>query len=212
MCHCHVFQLGKYDNPTCKCYAGYQLCTVFMCIYVCTADISLDTLQHHARRKATYGMEKDNNQYKCNSHNSRTPALFLPYKTAICHTPVKDIGNMLAPLSMIVTGMLMADSPIRDSLKNAKLYIFSAIRLVIWPAVLLLIMYVSHVYALIPEGRTLLLIVFLASITPSASTITQMAQVYNKDAAYSGLLNVFTTLFCIITMPLAVILFSRLVI
>ena len=127
-------------------------------------------------------------------------------------TPVKDIGNMLAPLSMIVTGMLMADSPIRDSLKNAKLYIFSAIRLAIWPAVLLLIMYVSHVYALIPEGRTLLLIVFLASITPSASTITQMAQVYNKDAAYSGLLNVFTTLFCIITMPLAVILFSRLVI
>ena len=127
-------------------------------------------------------------------------------------TPVKDIGNMLAPLSMIVTGMLMADSPIRDSLKNAKLYIFSAIRLVIWPAVLLLIMYVSHVYALIPEGRTLLLIVFLASITPSASTITQMAQVYNKDASYSGLLNVFTTLFCIITMPLAVILFSRFVI
>ena len=126
-------------------------------------------------------------------------------------TPVKDIGNMLAPLSMIVTGMLMADSPIRDSLKNAKLYIFSAIRLVIWPAVLLLIMYVSHVYALIPEGRTLLLIVFLASITPSASTITQMAQVYNKDATYSGLLNVFTTLFCIITMPLAVILFSRLI-
>lgn len=113
---------------------------------------------------------------------------------------------------MIVTGMLMADSPIRASLKNAKLYIFSAIRLVIWPAVLLLIMYVSHVYALIPEGRTLLLIVFLASITPSASTITQMAQVYNKDAAYSGLLNVFTTLFYIITMPLAVILFSRLVI
>ena len=65
---------------------GFRLCTVFMCIYVCTADISLDTLQHHARRKATYGMEKDNNQYKCNSHNSRTPTLFLPDKTAICHT------------------------------------------------------------------------------------------------------------------------------
>jgi len=26
------------------------------------------------------------NQYKCNSHNSRTSALFLPDKTAICHT------------------------------------------------------------------------------------------------------------------------------
>lgn len=54
-------------------------------------------------------------------------------------------------------------------------------------------------------------IVYLASITPSASTITQMVQVYNKDATYSSLLNVFTTLFCIITMPLAVILFSWLI-
>lgn len=213
MCHCHVFQLGKYDNPTCKCYAGYRLCTVFMCIYVCTADISLDTLQHHARRKATYGMEKIITNINVIAIIAGLLLFFCQIKLpSVILTPVKDIGNMLAPLSMIVTGMLMADSPIRDSLKNAKLYIFSAIRLVIWPAVLLLIMYVSHVYALIPEGRTLLLIVFLASITPSASTITQMAQVYNKDATYSGLLNVFTTLFCIITMPLAVILFSRFVI
>jgi predicted permease len=130
---------------------------------------------------------------------------------AVILAPINDIGNMLAPLSMIVTGMLMADSPILASLKNAKLYLFSAIRLVIWPTILLLIMCVSHVYEFIPDGRTLLLIVYLASITPSASTITQMVQVYNKDATYSSLLNVFTTLFCIITMPLAVILFSWLI-
>lgn len=130
---------------------------------------------------------------------------------AVILAPINDIENMLAPLSMIVTGMLMADSPILASLKNAKLYLFSAIRLVIWPTILLLIMCVSHVYEFIPDGRTLLLIVYLASITPSASTITQMVQVYNKDAAYSSLLNVFTTLFCIITMPLAVILFSWLI-
>ena len=126
-------------------------------------------------------------------------------------TPITDIGNMLAPLSMIVTGMLMADAPIKKSLQNKKIYLFSAIRLVIWPAVLLLLMYASRIYTLIPDGKTLLLIVFLASITPSASTITQMAQVFDKDAPYAGILNVFTTLFCIITMPAAVILFSFLI-
>ena len=37
-------------------------------------------------------------------------------------------------------------------------------QLVIWPTILLLIMCVSHVYEFIPDGRTLLLIVYLASI------------------------------------------------
>lgn len=45
----------------------------------------LDTLQHNALRKATPGMEKDNIQYKCISHNSRSPAIFLQDKTASRH-------------------------------------------------------------------------------------------------------------------------------
>ena len=68
------------------CFAGPGgICTVFMRIYVCTTDISLDTLQHNALRKATPGMEKDNIQYKCISHNSRSPAIFLQDKTASRH-------------------------------------------------------------------------------------------------------------------------------
>lgn len=126
-------------------------------------------------------------------------------------TPIQDIGNMLAPLSMIVTGMLMAQSPLGESLKNKRIYLFSAIRLVIWPLLLLLLMYVSHISSLLPDGKVILLIVYLASITPSASTVTQIAQVYDKDAHYSGILNVFTTLFCIVTMPVAIMLFSHLI-
>ena len=126
-------------------------------------------------------------------------------------TPIQDIGNMLAPLSMIVTGMLMAQSPISESLKNKRIYLFSAIRLVIWPLLLLQLMYVSNISDLLPDGKVILLIVYLASITPSASTVTQMAQVYDKDAHYSGILNVFTTLFCIVTMPVAIMLFSHLI-
>lgn len=126
-------------------------------------------------------------------------------------TPIGDISNMLAPLSMLVIGMLMADTPISSSLKNKKLYLFSAIRLIIWPAVLLFLLYISRLWTVIPDGKFLLLIVYLASITPSASTITQMAQVYGQDASYAGILNVFTTLLCIVTMPIAVMLFSLLI-
>ena len=37
-----------------------------------------------------------------------------------------------------------------------------------------------------------MLIVFLAIITPSASTITQMCQVYGNDSRYASAINVMT--------------------
>lgn len=48
-------------------------------------DFTKEKLQHNALRKATPGMEKDNIQYKCISHNSRSPAIFLQDKTASRH-------------------------------------------------------------------------------------------------------------------------------
>ena len=59
-----------------------------------------------------------------------------------------------------------------------------------------------------PDGKKLLLIVFLAVITPSASTITQMCQVYGNDSKYASASNVMTTLLSIITMPLMVLLYQ----
>lgn len=53
-----------------------------------------------------------------------------------------------------------------------------------------------------------MLIVFLAIITPSASTVTQMCQVYGNDSQYASAINVVTTLLAIITMPLMVMLFQ----
>ena len=61
---------------------------------------------------------------------------------------------------------------------------------------------------LVPDGQTILLVSLLATCTPSASTITQMAQIYGKDADYASAINVVTTLLCIFTMPLMVALYQ----
>ena len=45
-------------------------------------------------------------------------------------------------------------------------------------------------------------------MTPSASTVTQMAQVYDNDADYANMINVFTGLVCIATMPLMVMAYE----
>ena len=59
-----------------------------------------------------------------------------------------------------------------------------------------------------PDGKKILLIVFLAVITPPASTVTQMCQVYGNDSKYASAVNVMTTLLAIVTMPLMVLLFQ----
>ncbi len=76
------------------------------------------------------------------------------------------------------------------------------------PGIALLLLKVSGLVNGSPDGKKILLIVFLAVITPSASTVTQMCQVYGNDSKYASAVNVMTTLLAIVTMPLMVVLFQ----
>ena len=92
--------------------------------------------------------------------------------------------------------------------ENVKVYFISFLRLVVIPVISLAILKISGLVNIHPDGKKLLLIVFLAVITPSASTITQMCQVYGNDSKYASAINVMTTLLSIITMPLMVLLYQ----
>ena len=43
---------------------------------------------------------------------------------------------------------------------------------------------------------------------PAASTVTQFAQLYDKEASYASAINVMTTLSCIITLPVFVLIYQ----
>ena len=119
-----------------------------------------------------------------------------------------SVGSMIGPASMMVTGMLIAEMSLKDIFTNGRVYFITFLRLIAVPAVALLLLKVSGLVNGSPDGKKLLLIVFLAVITPSASTITQLCQVYGNDSQYASAINVMTTLFSIVTMPLMVLLFQ----
>ena len=48
--------------------------------------------------------------------------------------------------------------------------------------------------ALLPDGRAILMTVYLAAITPACTTITSMVQLYGQDAGKSSALYVMSTL------------------
>ena len=121
------------------------------------------------------------------------------------------VGSMIGPASMFVTGMLFAGMNLKQIFANKRVYFISFLRLISVPLLSLILLKFSHLASLSADGNQIMLIVFLAVITPSASTVTQMCQVYGNDSRYASAINVVTTLFSIVTMPLMVMLFQMIV-
>ena len=127
---------------------------------------------------------------------------------AIINNTLSAVGSMIGPASMIVTGMLFAGMDFKQIFANKRVYFVSFFRLIIVPVIALFLIKCSQLSTFSSNGNKLMLIVFLAIITPSASTVTQMCQVYGNDSQYASAINVVTTLFAIITMPAMVMLFQ----
>ena len=130
---------------------------------------------------------------------------------ALVNNTLHSVGSMVGPASMIVTGMLFAGMDFRQIFANKRIYFVTFLRLIAVPLMALVLLKLSHLADLSADGPTLILIVFLAIITPSASTVTQMCQVYGNDSRYASAINVVTTLASIVTMPLMVMLLQMVI-
>lgn len=122
-----------------------------------------------------------------------------------------SVGTMIGPASMIVTGMLFAGMNLKQIFANKRVYFITFLRLIAVPLIALVLIKFSNLASFSADGNKIMLIVFLAIITPSASTVTQMCQVYGNDSKYASAINVMTTLLSIITMPVMVMLFQMII-
>ena len=134
--------------------------------------------------------------------------LFHLQLPALVEDAVDSISSMVGPMAMLILGMLIAEMDLKKFLNYRRLWWITLLRLVGIPLVGVLLLKYSGLAALVQDGKTILLISLLAICTPSASTLTQMAQVYGRDADYASAINVTTTLLCIVTMPLMVALYQ----
>ncbi len=129
----------------------------------------------------------------------------------IIRNTLASVGTMIGPASMIVTGMLFAGMNLKQIFANKRVYFITFLRLIAVPLIALVLIKLSNLASFSADGNKIMLIVFLAIITPSASTVTQMCQVYGNDSRYASAINVMTTLLSIITMPVMVMLFQMII-
>ncbi len=124
---------------------------------------------------------------------------------------VKDVtsslGNMVGPVGMLIAGILAAQIDYKKALKNKRLYLVTFLRMLVYPIITLVIV---KLLAWVPvvNGEKILLISFLASLTPSAATVMQLAKIHEKDADFAAAVNIATTIVCVVTMPLFVAIYN----
>lgn len=127
---------------------------------------------------------------------------------AVLSGAMDDMGALMGPLGMLLAGMAIAESPLRQLVCTPRYYLTAALRLVVYPLAALALLWATGMAALLPDGRAILMTVYLAAITPACTTITSMVQLYGQDAGKSSALYVMSTLLSIVTMPLMLAVFD----
>lgn len=127
-------------------------------------------------------------------------------------TGVQDVlgmmNNMIGPLGMLLAGMAIAEVPLKSIFTKKRNYLSVALRLLLYPVLGLFLMKAIQIVVNLENSSQILLTVYLACVTPACASVTSMAQLYDKDAAYASSLYVLTTLLSIVTMPVMVYLYE----
>lgn len=127
------------------------------------------------------------------------------YMPDIINDSLEMLKGLVAPLSMIVIGLRLADMDLHGFFKDKYMYLFLGLRHLALPALVYgairLIMLTG-----LPVTEEVMMVTLILAACPAASSATMFAEKYDCDAAYVSKLVAFSTILSICTMPLMVML------
>lgn len=108
----------------------------------------------------------------------------------------KIVGDMTAPISMIIVGSILSKVRIKDVFKEISIYYEALIKLIIIPLILFLIKII------IKDNTTVINTIIVLQAMPAAAMTSIFAADFNKEKEYSAKVVFITTLLSIITIPI----------
>lgn len=114
---------------------------------------------------------------------------------------ITNLGNLTAPLSMMIIGASLAQMPIKELFLDKKLLLFSLVKLLLLPAVWMIV--VNRV----AEQEILRGVCLVMMATPAGSMTAMLAQQYGGDYETASRGVALTTVLSVITMPLLAAVF-----
>ena len=123
------------------------------------------------------------------------------------------LGNLCTPISVLVTGALLATISLPRMFTNGKLYLHSAIKLIAFPLVICTLAKLAFmcITAAFPDALSaqsievyILLSAAMAGV-PSAATISMLAELYNIEPGYASQSVGMTSILSTATLPVVML-------
>lgn len=108
----------------------------------------------------------------------------------------KIVGDMTAPISMIIVGSILSKVNIKDTFKEISVYYGALIKLVLIPLILIGIKFV------LKDNSSIINIIIIIQAMPAAAMTSILAADFNKEKEYSAIVVFITTLLSIVTIPI----------
>ncbi|MBE6601619.1 MAG: hypothetical protein E7637_03830 [Ruminococcaceae bacterium] len=110
------------------------------------------------------------------------------------------LGNLCTPISVLITGALLATLPLQKIFTNKRIYLHAAIKLLALPVIF------CFLAKLCGLSDTYLLMVVAMAGVPSAATITMLAELYDIEPAYASQTVGMTSVLSTATLPVVMLL------
>lgn len=115
-------------------------------------------------------------------------------------TSLGFLGNVTTPVAMLILGAVLAKMPIRALFDEWRIYVFTIMKLLALPLVVMLLFRWIPIQSELIKGCIIIL-----SATPVATNSTMLAIEYDGDVALASKGIFFTTVLSIVTIPLMAI-------
>ena len=123
----------------------------------------------------------------------------------IVSSSLSMLTGLVAPLSMLVIGLRLADINFNGFINDKHMYLFIALRHFILPLLVIAVLKVASLLFTFPILVGDVIVIMAAA--PAASSATMFAEKYDCNAVYVSRLVAVSTILSIVTMPIIVTLF-----
>ena len=108
----------------------------------------------------------------------------------------KIVGDMTAPISMIIVGSILSKVNIKDVFKEISVYYGALIKLVLIPLILI------GIKVVLKDNSNIINTIIIIQAMPAAAMTSILAADFNKEKEYSAIVVFITTLLSIVTIPI----------
>ena len=122
---------------------------------------------------------------------------------SIIMKPIEMVGGITSALSMIIVGVILSNVNFKEYMKDISLYYGVFLKLLVVPIIVYLIM------AALPGPTKVMKIIVLLHAMPTAAMLPIFAESFNKDKEYASVLLFMSTLFCVVTFPVVLLIVGQ---